>query len=206
MRYEWTPDEAAHHFRQGAPFLARVMLDRQSRDMAKKILADTQLMLAASPYLHGDELADLLLQLTFRRACFDDAEAPRTRIAFEAAVEQARERLYPVLDEVVQGARHWFAEARSVRRLLEDARARPHAELAEEAQGHLRYLVSRAGILGVSAEWLRQLPRYIKAEERRWQRLFARGSEPPQVLRELKDWSARAQSLETRVSAESAPG
>ena len=202
VRYEWTPEEAAHYFRQGGVFLARLMLDRQSRDMTKKIGADTQLMLAASPYLHGDELVDLLLHLTFRRACFDDAAAPRTRSAFEAAVEQARERLYPVLDEVVQGARHWFAEARSVRRLLEDGRARPHAELADEAQGHLRYLLSSAGILGLSGDWLRQLPRYIKGEERRWQRLFARGSEPPQILRELKEWSARAQSLETRVSAE----
>jgi len=202
VRYEWTAEEASHHYREGATFLARVMLDRQSRDMAKKIGADTQLMLAASPYLHGDTLVDILLQLTFSRACFDDAEAPRTRMAFEAAVEQARERLYPVLDEVEQGARHWFAEARVPRRLLEDARARPHAELADEAQGHLRHLLSSTGILGLSGDWLRQLPRYIKGEERRWQRLFARGSEPPQVLRELKEWSARAQSLETRVSAE----
>jgi len=159
-------------------------------------------MLAASPYLHGDELVDILMQLTFRRACFDDAEAPRSRIAFEAAMEQARERLYPVLDEVVQGARHWFAEARVLRRLLEDGRARPHAEWADEAQGHLRHLLSPTGILELSGDWLRQLPRYIKGEERRWQRLFARGSEPPQVLRELKEWSARAQSLATRVSAE----
>ena len=202
VRYEWTPEEAAHHYRRGAVFLARVMLDRQSRDMAKKIEADTQLMLAASPYLHGDELVDILMQLTFRRACFDDAEAPRSRIAFEAAMEQARERLYPVLDEVVQGARHWFAEARVLRRLLEDGRARPHAEWADEAQGHLRHLLSPTGILELSGDWLRQLPRYIKGEERRWQRLFARGSEPPQVLRELKEWSARAQSLATRVSAE----
>jgi ATP-dependent helicase HrpA len=202
VRYEWTPEEAAHHFRQGAVFLARLMLDRQARDMVKKIGADTQLMLAASPYLHGDELVDILLQLTFRRACFEDAEAPRTRAAFDAAVDRGRERLYPVLDEVVEGARHWFAEARSVRRLLEDTRARPHVALVEEAQGHLRHLLSASVILELSGDWLRQLPRYLKAQERRWQRLFARGSEPPQVLLELREWSARAQSLASRVSAE----
>jgi ATP-dependent helicase HrpA len=202
VRYEWTPEEAAHEFREGSVFLARLMLDRQARDMTKKIGSDTQFMLAASPYLHGDELVDILLQLTFRRACFEDAEAPRTRVAFEVAVDRGRERLYPVLDEVMEGARHWFAEARSVRRLLEDMRARAHAELVEEAQGHLRRLLSVGGILGLSGDWLRQLPRYIKAEERRWQRLFARGSEPPQVLRELTEWSARAQRLVSRVSAE----
>jgi ATP-dependent helicase HrpA len=202
VRYEWTAEEAAQQFRQGSVFLARLMLDRQARDMTKKIGADTQFMLAASPYLHGDELVDILLQLTFRRACFEEAEAPRTRAAFETAVDRGRERLYPVLDEVVEGARHWFSEARSVRRLLDDMRARPHADRVEEAQGHLRHLLSSAGILGLSGDWLRQLPRYIKAEERRWQRLFARGSEPPPVLRELTEWSARAQCLENRVSAE----
>ena len=51
-------------------------------------------------------------------------------------------------------------------------------------------------------EWLRQVPRYMKAEERRWQRLLARGSEPPGILRELNEWTARAKHLDSRVSAE----
>ena len=51
-------------------------------------------------------------------------------------------------------------------------------------------------------EWLRQLPRYMKAEERRWQRLLARGNEPPGIFRELNEWTARATQLESRVVAE----
>ena len=51
-------------------------------------------------------------------------------------------------------------------------------------------------------DWLRQLPRYLKSEERRWQRLLARGGEPPGVVRELKEWTARAQQLEAELSAE----
>jgi ATP-dependent helicase HrpA len=42
----------------------------------------------------------------------------------------------------------------------------------------------------------------MKAEERRWQRLLARGSEPPQILRELDEWTARGAQLEARVAAE----
>jgi len=42
----------------------------------------------------------------------------------------------------------------------------------------------------------------MKAEERRWQRLLARGSEPPGILRELNEWNARAKHLDSRVSAE----
>ena len=42
----------------------------------------------------------------------------------------------------------------------------------------------------------------MKSEERRWQRLLARGSEPPAILRDLNEWTARAKDLGSRVSAE----
>jgi len=52
------------------------------------------------------------------------------------------------------------------------------------------------------ADWLRQLPRYLKAEERRWQRSAARGGEPPHIVRELRQWSARFRTLAQQVGAE----
>jgi ATP-dependent helicase HrpA len=202
LRFEWSREEAARTSRQGATALARSMLERQARDLAKTIASDTQLLLAASPYLHGDSLTDALLHLVFRRACFQDADPPMAREAFEAAVEAGRERLYPALSELTASARSWFTEAREIRRLLDDPRARSHAPLTEESHAHLRRLLSVERIVAISMEWLRQVPRYMKAEERRWQRLLARGSEPPGILRELNEWTARAKHLDSRVSAE----
>ena len=49
---------------------------------------------------------------------------------------------------------------------------------------------------------MRQFPRYIKAETRRWQRLLARGSEPPAVLREIEAWQTRWRQLAAEVRAE----
>ena len=202
VRFEWTREEAGRRLRQGATHLARRVLERQARDLAAKINTDSHLLLGASPYLHGDALRDMLLQLVFFRACFNDADPPRTRAAFDAAVEKGREQLYPALDDIAASARNWFTEARAVRRLLEDPRARSYAELAEDSHAHLRRLFSVNRIIDISVDWLRQFPRYLKAEERRWQRLFARGSEPPAIGRELKEWCARAQKLEAQVSAE----
>jgi ATP-dependent helicase HrpA len=54
----------------------------------------------------------------------------------------------------------------------------------------------------LSPDWLRQVTRWLKAEERRWQRIFARGSESPQVLAELQAWSSRMASLEERAASE----
>jgi ATP-dependent helicase HrpA len=200
--YEWSPAEAARTTLQGAPYLARLMLERPARDLAKAITADIHISLAASPYLHGEELLDLLLQLAFRRACFHDRDPPRSRDAFEAAVDAGSERLPAALAEVASSALAWFTTARAVRRLLDDPRARAQAELSQESHGHLRRLLSAGIISALSMDWLRQLPRYLKSEERRWQRLLARGGEPPGVVRELKEWTARAQQLEAELSAE----
>jgi len=202
LRFEWSREEAARTSRQGATALARSMLERQARDLAKTITSDTQLLLAASPYLHGDVLTDALLHLVFRRACFQDSDPPMEREAFDAAVDAGRERLYPALAELTATARSWFTDARAIRRLLDDPRARSHAALVEESHGHLRRLFSAEIILEITNDWLRQLPRYMKAEERRWQRLLARGSEPPNIVRELTEWSARVKHLDARVSAE----
>jgi ATP-dependent helicase HrpA len=202
VRLEWSREEALRRSREGVTYLARLVLERQARDLAKTISSDTQLLLAGSPYVSGDRLIDMLLQLIFRRACFQDAEPPRTRAQFETAVQAGRERLYPAQAELVASARTWFTEARAVRRLLEDPRTRAYPELAEETHAHLHRLLSGEIISGFSEDWLRQLMRYVKAEERRWQRVFARGGEPPQIVRELKEWTVRAQNLAAQVSAE----
>jgi ATP-dependent helicase HrpA len=202
VRYEWTSDEAAHRFATGVTLLARQVLERQARDLRKRLAADGPLLLAASPYLRGDALVDLVLQLVFRRACFAQGPPERTRAAFDAAVERGREGLHSALDAVVAAARGWFAEARAVRGLLEDARARPHAALAEESRAHLSRLLDARAITQGPSEWNGQLPRFLKAERRRWERLLERGGEAPSIGRELELWNARALNLTRQVDAE----
>jgi ATP-dependent helicase HrpA len=202
VRYEWSAAEAGRSWRQGAVHLARAMLGPQERDLGKSIASDTSLLLAASTYVGSGELTDCLLQLTFRRACFGDAEAPRTREAFDSAVDRGRAQLHPCLEQIAATARSWFAEARAVRRALEDPRAARLTDAAEESGAHLRRLLSAAALESLSPDWLRQLPRYLKAEERRWQRAAARGAEPAPIVRELREWSARHQRLAGQVGAE----
>ncbi len=202
VRFEWSHAEAAQSWRQGAVHLARSMLERQARELAKAIGADARLLLSAAPYLTGNELAEVLLHLVLRRACFNDGEPPRSRSAFEAAVEAGRAQLHPALEHISSMASGWFAQARAVRRLIDDPRARAHAAAAQETHSHLAYLLSAVGFESLSSDWLRQLPRYLKAEVRRWERLFARGTESPQIACEIQEWTARHRALESQVQAE----
>jgi ATP-dependent helicase HrpA len=202
VRYEWSAAEAGRSWRQGAARLARLTLAAQARDLGKSIAGNAALLLAASPYLKSDALSEVLLQLAFRRACFDDREAPRTREAFEKAVDQGRARLHPCLEEIAAGALSWFTEARTVRRMLDDPRNAAAADAVEETHEHLCRLLSAGNLESQPADWLRQLPRYLKAEERRWQRSAARGGESPHIVRELREWSARCWRLANEIGAE----
>jgi ATP-dependent helicase HrpA len=202
VRYEWSAEEAQRAWRDAAARLARAMLGRQARDLGKSVAGTMQLMLGASPYLNGDDLIDLLLQWAFRGACFGDTDAPRTRVAFDSAVDRGRENLYAHLEKAIAMASGWFTEAAELRRVLGDSRVTLLQSSAEESREHLRRLLNAKLLLSATPDWLRQLPRYFKAELRRWQRNAVRGSEPAHILRELEAWTARHQHLERQLDAE----
>jgi ATP-dependent helicase HrpA len=202
VQYEWSAEEARHAWRDGAVRLARAMLERQARDLGKSILGSVPLLLSASPYMSSDELVDMLLQMAIRGACFGEADAPRTRAAFDLAVDRGRERLYPCLDAASAMASGWFKEARLVREALEDPRVRPLADAADETRGHLQQLLDPRILRSAAADWLRQLSRYLKAEQRRWQRNAVRGNESPNLGQELRHWRTRRDQLEKSLEAE----
>jgi ATP-dependent helicase HrpA len=202
VRYEWSPAEARRRWHHGSAQLARSMLSAQARDLTKAISSNVPLLLAAAPYATSAELVEALLQMVFRRACFADVEAPRTKDAFERVVEQGRADLHPCLTEIAAGALNWFNEARAIRRLTDEAGRRFDADAVAESHEHLQQLLSAASLESWSPEWLRQLPRYLKAEARRWQRAGARGTEPPHILRELRSWSGRHRELSDQLGAE----
>jgi ATP-dependent helicase HrpA len=202
VQYECSIEEAQRTWRDGSVGLARVILERHSRDLAKSVAASVSLLLRASPYLDSDALIDVLLQLTFREACFAAAEAPRVRADFEAAVDQGRERLYPCLEQMSAMLETWLQGAAEVRQTLEDPRMRLLQDSAAETREHLARLLDFVTINTSSLDWLRQIPRYLKAEQRRWQRNSVRGGESQHIAAELKQWSARYRDLEKRLAAE----
>jgi ATP-dependent helicase HrpA len=202
VRYEWSAAEARRGWWHGAALLARRMLSTQARDIGKAIAGNASLLLAAGPYATSAALTEVLLQMVFRRACFADLDAPRTREAFDGAVDQGRAQLHACLEEIAAGALLWFTEARAIRRALDDSAPRLAADAAAESREHLQRLLNADALQALYPEWLRQLPRYLKAEARRWQRAAARGVESPHIVRELRGWSERHRSLAVELGAE----
>ncbi len=202
VQYQWSAEEAQHAWRDGSVRLARAMLERQSRDLAKSIAGCASLQLRASAYLDSDALSDALLQLTFREACFPEADAPRIRAQFEAAVDKGREHLHPALEQISAMLENWLTQAGEVRQALDASRVRALADAVDESRRHLKRLLHSATLSTAPPNWLRQLPRYLKAELRRWQRNSVRGGEPKHIAEALELWSGRQRDLEMRLAAE----
>jgi ATP-dependent helicase HrpA len=198
----WTRAEAQREFLFGATQLARRALERQSGDLSKALRADARLLLAASPYTRGDALIDTLISLTVLRSCFGGEEPPRSRVAFAAAIERARPALHGAALEIGAQALEWYTAARAVRRQLEDPRARAHPREAAATLAHIESLLDPRAWLDKPQGYLGQLPRYLRAEERRWQRLLSRGGEAATIAGELSAWSARVLSLQQAVADE----
>jgi ATP-dependent helicase HrpA len=202
IRYFWSLAEAERSMRAGAAALARSMLDRQARDLGRQIAADARLVLAASPYLRGEALIDSLLQIAFLRACFAGAGAPRTRDAFDLAVERARGGLSDTVTALMGQALDWFTTARSLRGLFEDRRAASVPQIAADSTAYLQRLFAADVLAAGDEARLTQIPRYLKAVEKRWQRLLARGTESASIARDLAHWTARLERLAQALHAE----
>jgi ATP-dependent helicase HrpA len=202
LQFEWSADEARRTWRDASTRLARLMLERQVRDLAKSISGSSALLLAASPYFGGEALIDTLLQLAFRGACFGNVGAPLERAAFDAAVDRGREHLYESVEESSRMMMGWLEEAGEIRRCLDDPRIRLLGDAAAETRAHIKRLLEPDVLQSAAVEWLQQLPRYLKAEQRRWQRNLARGGESLPVSAEIRRWSSRYQDLEGRLAAE----
>jgi ATP-dependent helicase HrpA len=199
VELQWTAAEAAMRWSESAVRLARFMLEGQLRALAKTITASGPLILSASPYLSSSELTDTALYLAVREACFGDEAAPRTRTAFAERIDQARARLQPALDSSLAFLAALMADAAAVRRALDDPRVLASREAAEESREHLHGLLTGPALRGAGSQWLRQVPRYLKGELRRWQRNATRGGEAPQILREIREFTRRYRHLQTEI-------
>ncbi len=203
VRLHWSAAEAEHRHRAGLAALAALGLAREQRGFRKRLLDDTQLLLAASPWIGGDALVDGLLGIALRRACFGEpgAGAPRRRADFDSALARGRPLLHPAVETVRAEAWAWFAALRGLRLQLDRSGRGALAESARETDAHVRRLV-RAALDEADDPWLGQVPRYLRAEEKRWQRLAARGTEPPAIIAGLRAQAAGLAALAARVAAE----
>jgi ATP-dependent helicase HrpA len=200
VHFYWSVEEADRAHRAGLIGLARAALSTQTHGLSKLIAQDSQMLLAASPYARAAELSDAILQQTFARAILPaanmpHANLPRTRAAFEHALQSGRSELHAQFTAICSQLKSLCGEANAVRRLIQENSVRGDPEAVAEAQSHLAGLMSPARWRDLSADQLRHYARYLKAAATRWRRLAARSRDAAATLAEMQTWRAQATKI-----------
>ena len=164
-----TAAAAAAAMRGGVRRLMQLALREQLRQVEKSLPGFTQAALALRALAAPEDLKADLLAAIADRAFIADDELPRNEKAFEALKQRARARL-PAVREA--GCRLLSAVAdehqRAQQRLSTAARALPQPVADVRAQ--LSRLVFKGFIAATPWERLHDLPRYLKAMQRRLDR------------------------------------
>ncbi len=142
-------------------------------------------------------LADVLYSAA--RACLPlDAAELRSQTAFESAAQTAHPRLAEAARETARLAAECLAHAHGLHQAL--ARPGPSREAAADLQAQLRELVFPGFVAALPPARLAHLPRYLRAMERRLEKLARNPERDAQHMRAmaplLDAWRARQRRLE----------
>ncbi|MFO1465154.1 MAG: ATP-dependent RNA helicase HrpA [Steroidobacteraceae bacterium] len=186
VEFHYTQGEAAAAHRRGVLRLLGGVLAPMCRDLSRRLSLDSALLLAASPFARSAELTDAILTQSLLKVGGDVLEEVRDRPAFATLVLRCREQLYDAFDAVCAHWRGWYADANTLRQLLQQAPVRE--DLRAEAQSHLSELASPTRWEALPATRITHLRRYLKAATLRWRKLAGRPAENPAILLDLLRW------------------
>ena len=166
VRFEWSAAEAARTFaRRRGRISPALMLGRPRLATSRSASAAMRgCCSSAVPYFTRDALIDLLLDLRLppRLLRRGRAAARRARRSKRRSIGAAPS-CTRALEEIAAAAAGWFAQARDVRRLLDDPRARGARRGRAGDAGASRARARCARFLrSLSPDWLRQVPRYLR--------------------------------------------
>ncbi|MGH8642630.1 MAG: ATP-dependent RNA helicase HrpA, partial [Burkholderiales bacterium] len=147
--------------RGGVLRLGRLALKEQMRQLDKNLPGFTQAAMLLRGLASPDELKEDLLTAIADRAIIGEDELPRNDKGFEALKQRARTRLPAVRDA---GCRLLAAIAEEYQRVVA-ARALPQP--AADVRSQLARLVFKGFLGAIPWERLHDLPRYLKAAQRR---------------------------------------
>jgi len=201
-----TAAEAEELSRAGMVRLAMLALPQQTKLLRKQLAEDRELVLRAHGIPLTKPFADALTERAFAE-CFFPASSPlpRTKQAFEAAVETRRADLFEIARRVTADMLAFLRNWRAVKTLLDDVRKPVFADGVADIEAQLAGLVPTDFITSMPYSRFEQLPRYLKAIERRLERLTGDVKRDAELAGKVKPFLATlrmlSKTLPTALSA-----
>jgi ATP-dependent helicase HrpA len=166
-----TPEKAAAATRAGVNRLVRLELKEPMKALERSVASHRELPLLYAPFGDGDALKEEVLAAVVDRAVWTDEAPIRGRSEFDARLKQVRARLPVVGQEYVRLLAEILAEAQAVRKALAGPAVKAWKHVAPDLARQLEGLVHRGFLAGTPFGALQNLPRYLRAMQRRIDKL-----------------------------------
>ncbi|MEW5707793.1 MAG: ATP-dependent RNA helicase HrpA [Pseudomonadota bacterium] len=190
-----TPEKALEATRAGINRLFRLELKEQLKDLERSIKDAPQLVMLYAPYGDGEALKEELTAAIVERAVWSDESPIRTRRDYEARAKQVRAKLQVVGQEYVRLLTQILTEAQAVKKLLATPVARAWKHVVPDMGRQLDALVHRGFLTRTPYARLVEYPRYLKAMQRRLEKLQNWGERDAKWTAEIerltREWQQR---------------
>ncbi len=192
-----TRDTAQAEHRAGLRRLFMLLLKEQVKYL-KKNLPDAQrlgmlFMMPNAPFTGTQqELQQQILETTFDRCCLSEP-LPTNEAEFIARGKEAKSRLLLIVQEIARLVATILAEYQALQKSL--AQIKSNAQVSQDIRTQLEWLLNKRFIATTPYERLQHLPRYLKAINKRIEKLRSNPSRDEQCMSQMQPLLQALQKL-----------
>ncbi|MBK1726796.1 ATP-dependent RNA helicase HrpA [Halorhodospira neutriphila] len=197
------PEAAERESRAGVRRLFMLALPQQVRAL-RKLDELKALRLKYRGLGSDDELREALLRAAFDR-CFLGEGLPRDAAAFEQRLAAGRGELVATAQSLCRALDEVLTRYQALRKALKQLNSPALLESLRDIDEHLGSLVFPGFLEALPAERLAELPRYLRALERRVEKLRLDPSKDRAPLRTVRPWHERVHQRLAERAERSAP-
>ncbi len=158
---------AARAMPLGVRALYRLVLNEEIRYLRRKLPGINVLALRFTPYGTKEVLITDVIDAAIDAVFIDPQALPRTREAFEAALQQGRKALVAQANEIAENLAQIFEAHRQVARRIEGSIALSWVEAAADVRDQIDALLYAGFVTATGASRLKRLPVYFQGMDKR---------------------------------------
>jgi ATP-dependent helicase HrpA len=180
------PEPALQAHAMGVLRLLILALPQQYKASRQRFAADKALLLSAQGLRGAKPIIDQLTERAMRD-CFltDTTNLPRNEFAFKQLLDARRAQLHDVTGKVLLQAKQLFTDWRAVRQDMAKLQAPVFTASLTDIELQLEYLLAEGFLLSMSTVEFARLPVYVKALQRRVERLAGNAARDVQLCKQI---------------------
>ncbi|MFK8066990.1 MAG: ATP-dependent RNA helicase HrpA [Gammaproteobacteria bacterium] len=171
IRVQDTKEKALNVNHQGLIKLIEISIPEQMKYLSKNLPGFDQMCLLFSSVGKQEQLRDDLVNAIIDQTFLFEQTEIRNQNEFNQRLEKGRSELIPVANDICRITKEVLQEFHKIKKRLSGKTSLSWLSVLQEIQQQLDYLIYPGFVSQTNLEWLEQVPRYLKAIDKRLDKL-----------------------------------